>query len=267
MSKKWTGNRTRDRLLRRLIKSEVEGTLPGPSPSPSASDQPFAGLLNSGILVPPGTAGPAAVDSTLHSMWLESPREILIRWFNRQTPERRAAMVSPEDAFERAAKRAAVVLKATQLGASTPTTAPRGWGARWNPKAQIERMTTTLERWDNAVMVVSSIADPDAMARAERNAGDAASLIAVDRSVVESWVAYLKTVSSPYEFDAATVEALTLAHELYAASCQRLGNEALPWVEQLGCAEFQRVLLGLPFSPLVLSLLPGSVAAAQRGNS
>lgn len=257
MSKKWTGNRTRDRILRRLIKNEVEGTPAGLAQSPSASSMPYEGLFNSGILVAPAADAPP-IDAALAGMWQESPREVAIRWFNRQPAEQQAAMGSADDALARGAKRAAVVLKQTQLGPAYDMKTPRDWVSRWKPQPQIDRIVNTLARWDHTVVRVSSLDDPEAMARAERNAPDATSLVALDQSLIAHWLDYLKTASSPFEFDAPTIEALTLAHELYAATCERLGSEALPWVEQLGCAEFQRVLLGLPFSPLVLGLLPGA---------
>lgn len=256
MSKKWTGNRTRDRILRRLIRTQVEGTPLGASPSPSTSDVPFAGLLNSGILVAPSPGAPP-VDPALAAMWRESPREIVIRWYRRQSPESQAAMVGPDEALERGTKRAGVVLRQTGLGSTPPMVTPRDWIAKWKPATQIERIVNTLARWEHTVVSVPSLDDAEAMARAERNAPEATSLIALDRSVIDHWLVYLRGASSPYEFDAPTIEALTLAHELYAATCERLGSEALPWVELLGCAEFQRLLLGLPFSPLLLGLLPG----------
>jgi hypothetical protein len=256
LSKKWTGNRTRERVLRRLIRTEVAGTPLGVSPSPSTSDVPFASLLNSGILVAPSRGAPP-VDPALAAMWRESPREIVIRWYRRQSPESQAAMVGPDEALERGIKRASVVLRQTGLGPTPPMATPRDWIVKWRPALQVERIVNTLARWGHTVVRVPSLDDAEAMARAERNAPEATSLIALDHSVVDRWLQYLRGASSPYEFDVPTIEALTLAHELYAATCERLGSEAQPWVEQLGCAEFQRVLLGLPFSPLLLGLLPG----------
>ena len=85
--------------------------------------------------------------------------------------------------------------------------------------------------------------------------GEGKTLLILERTLEEQLEAVIAH-DCPIEITLNDLAVFALARDIYAVECERIGRPPRDaWIDDLGRHEFTRILLGLPFSPLVFQLI------------
>lgn len=191
------------------------------------------------------------------SVWTEPFSELVIRWHKRLPEEERDAVGSASIAAQRATERATRVLEYSGLERAPEIQSARQWETRWNAAAQWKRLCEHLKRIEVEVVYDGggSGRGADLNRRALEAAGDSEAVLIVERTLVEQRE-LARAQQCPLELSVDDLSVLALAREVFAIESVRIGRPPrAPWVDDLASCEFPRLLLGLPFSPLVFQLI------------
>lgn len=187
-------------------------------------------------------------------IWLEPVADLVTRWYKQLPEKTREETGTPDDLLARGSTRAGKIQAFTGLESSRPLKTAREWDARWDRKAQAERLERLLAQWGFEVVRHrggGSFLDVSSEGLRETE-GEAVFLV---ESELEAAAAFAHDHGLTIPYTARDVAVLTLAREVYDAATRKLGNPALPWTEELGRALFTQRVLGLPFNPLVVKVL------------
>ena len=188
-------------------------------------------------------------------IWFEPFGELVVRWYQRQPEEIRSEAKSTAEAILRAEKRAARVLEFSGLTPMRKIKTAREWQTRWDAKGAWEILAAHLDKlgWD--VLRARDLDDRrNQVARAALGEGERQSIVLLDPHLRQR-AADANAAGCALELNEEDMAAIALAEELYEIESRRIGRPPREWVEELARPEFTRRLLGLPFHPLILTLV------------
>ncbi len=188
-------------------------------------------------------------------IWRESNIDLTIRWWGRHTVAQHADMESPAAAMERAETRAARVLEFCQLPAPKPMRTPREWQVGFNPRAAWDRLCIPLKHWG---WDIARQHDEPTFTNVSRTAleHEDKPMVVIADAALERQLDHARATKCPYEMGIQHLAAIALARELYSVASDRMGALPRPWVDELAAPAFAQRALGLPFWPLIFTLLP-----------
>lgn len=191
------------------------------------------------------------------SLWTEPFPELVVRWHKRLPEEKRDEVGSASMAAQRATERARRVLDYSTLESAPVINSARQWETRWDCGKHWKRLVEHLRARDCEVIydVKGSGHGVDLSTSALR-ADDAGQTILLLEQVLIAQRDAARAGRCPLPLTVDDMAVIGLAREVFAIEAQRIGRPPkAAWVDELAPTEFARLLLGLPFSPLVFQLL------------
>lgn len=188
------------------------------------------------------------------ALWSQTPTALIMLWTARQ-PEEERPQVTPDEVIARTGERAAAVLKYLHLKPARPMATPRQWEAYWNVREVMETLSGAAGRFGRVIQVLPGKPDYHSSVLAAQTTGSPHTIqIYEDEIRLQTQRIVDSGVGFPFVPNDLIV--MTVAGELYQLAVERIGRPPREtWIDRLGVPTFQRLALGLPFDPLVLSLL------------
>lgn len=199
------------------------------------------------------TSSPAAnIGSS--SIWRETLPQLVERWLDRPANAQRTHPMAPEEIAQRVLRRVETVSDTIPNLNATVIRTAREWETRWNARTLTTALVELLEKlgWKVTIPADSRVLPSDLPAFHPEDEN----VILLDRRAAKERARRLQDAGLLLLVRAEDAMVLLLAEELYEVLATKLGHTPADWVEELAMPLFVQRLLGLPFNPIVPSLLP-----------
>ncbi len=187
-------------------------------------------------------------------IWFESSRDLITRWFNRQSSAKQAELVSPGEVLERVEQRAQKILAYSGLKPLRRLKTAREWEARWEAKAAWKFLAEALDQLGYDAVRETTGASDAALSMSALYESDREAVLIVD-AAVQAQLDAVKNAGMALPLTLDDMACIALARETYALLGEKMGRPPRPWVDDLGQHAFAQEVLGLPFNPLVFALI------------
>lgn len=187
-------------------------------------------------------------------IWFDTFPQLAVRWYRRQAQSLQEEIGSAADVSLRAEDRVRKLIRYGRIKPSQPLKTPREWEVRWNAREQWTRLSRVLTSFGWGVVRHRGAASRTDVLLDAQEESDLPVVFIVE-SVLQDQARLAKELGLNLPLMADDLAPVALSRELFQVMAEKIGPLPSPWVDELAQFEFSRVVLGLPFHPMVLWLM------------
>jgi hypothetical protein len=163
-------------------------------------------------------------------------------------------VVSPAAVSDRVEKRVHRMFELAGLKERPRPQTIREWEVRWNTRDLWKQVTELLDGFQCDVILHGEAGTDHSVTMAVLHETERDSIVLVE-STLKDLVNFCRQEGLEVPLTPRDMAIILSAREYYLRLARKVGNQPLPWVDELGGPTFVQGLLGLPFNPLVVDLL------------
>ncbi|MCB2155490.1 hypothetical protein KQI84_11445 [bacterium] len=187
-------------------------------------------------------------------IWFDTFPQLAVRWFRRQPKSLQEEIGSSAEASLRAEERVRTLIRYGRIKPSRALKTPREWEVWWDASEEWARLRRILTGFGWGVVRHRGDASRTEVLLDAQEESDLPVVVIVERILQEqARIAVDGGLNLPLKAD--DLAPMALSRELFQVIAEKIGSAPSPWVDELAQFEFSRVVLGLPFHPMVLWLL------------